>query len=285
MFHWPTQRDQTKCWQHRLISSLFFHLMRWKVSYPSKQIKAPNQIKTIFSRYSSNFTLKRVTSWQGSSSHYCACRNNNFVRRNIVAEASHWQYCVSFDLLGNWTTISRSRDKRAYRSTNCTVEATQQWQLIILTSKMERTPKYQIDVWTRQEPVLIDITAEIGEAMRQSQQHAQLPCCIFQLVPNLQSSTRRWKFNLFWSPKLRNKKGSSEYCIPYDCQRPYTNNLPCKTTSQPVVALGKGGPLCKLNGGALFFTQHFTMIYLHIQLSTTMHFTNNKTSRPMLLQF
>ena len=52
----------------------------------------------------------------------------------------------------------------------------------------------------------------------------------------------------------------------------------------PVVALGKGGGLCKLNRGGLFFTHHFIMIYLHLQSSATMHFTNNKTRRPMLLQ-
>ena len=32
-----------------------------------------------------------------------------------------------------------------------------------------------------------------------------------------------------------------------------------------MVALGKKGPLCKLNGGALFFTHHFSMIYLHLK--------------------
>ena len=51
-----------------------------------------------------------------------------------------------------------------------------------------------------------------------------------------------------------------------------------------VVALGKGGPLCKLNGGGLFFTHYFNMFYLHLQLSATMHFINNKTRRPMQLQ-
>ena len=54
--------------------------------------------------------------------------------------------------------------------------------------------------------------------------------------------------------------------------------------SQPVVALWKGGPLCKLNGGALFFTHYFNMFYLHLQLSATMHFVNNETRRPMQLQ-
>ena len=43
-------------------------------------------------------------------------------------------------------------------------------------------------------------------------------------------------------------------------------------------------PLCKLNGGALFFTHYFNMFYLHLQLSATMHFINNKTRRPMQLQ-
>ena len=38
-----------------------------------------------------------------------------------------------------------------------------------------------------------------------------------------------------------------------------------QSTLAAVVALGKGGPLCKLNGGALFFTHHFSMIYLHLQ--------------------
>ena len=43
--------------------------------------------------------------------------------------------------------------------------------------------------------------------------------------------------------------------------------------------LRKGGALCKLNGGALFFTHYFNMFYLHLQLSATMHFIKKQDQK------
>ena len=48
--------------------------------------------------------------------------------------------------------------------------------------------------------------------------------------------------------------------------------------------LRKEGAPVQIKWGALFFTHYFNMFYLHLQLSATMHFINNKTRRPMQLQ-